>query len=60
VESVDKRKSKSEDANEGPASKKMKHHSVVRFYEEEYDKQVRLKWLDLCMFRFLHWRFLYR
>jgi hypothetical protein len=26
----------------------------VRFYEEDYDKQVGLKWLDLCMVRFLH------
>jgi len=58
VESADRRRSKSEDGNEGPASKKMKHPAVVQFYEEDYDKQVGLKWLDLCMVRFLHWRFL--
>ena len=43
MESADERKSKSEDGNEGPASKKMKHHHVVQFYEEDYDKQVGLK-----------------
>jgi hypothetical protein len=59
VENADRRRSKSEDGNEGPASKKMKHHAVVQFYEEDYDKQVGLKWLDLCMVRFLRWRFLY-
>jgi hypothetical protein len=43
VESAEERKSKSEVGNEGPVSKKMKHHPVVQFYEEAYDKQVGLK-----------------
>ena len=43
MESADKCKSNSEDGNEGPASKKMKYHPVVQFYEEDYDKQVGLK-----------------
>jgi hypothetical protein len=59
VDRADKHDSKPEDGNEGPASKKMKHHPVVQFYEEDYDKQVGLKWLDLCMVRYVHCRFLY-
>jgi hypothetical protein len=43
VESADKRKSKHEDGDKGPASKKMKHDPVLQFYEEEYDRQVGLK-----------------
>ena len=58
MESADRCKSKSEDVNEGPASKKIKHHAVVQFYEEDYDKQVGLKWPDLGKVRFAHWRFL--
>jgi len=59
VESAYKRNSKPEDGNEGPASKKMKHDPVLQFYEEDYDKQVGLKWLDLCMVRYVHCRFLH-
>jgi len=43
VESADEHKRKSEDSNEGPASKKMKQLPVVQFYEEDYDKQVGMK-----------------
>jgi hypothetical protein len=42
VERADKRKSKSENGNEGPVSKKMKHNPVLPFYEEDYHKKVGL------------------
>jgi hypothetical protein len=40
VESAEGHKSKSEDTNEGPVSKKMKHNILLQFYEEAYEKQV--------------------
>jgi hypothetical protein len=43
VESADKCKSKHEDGDKEPASKKIKLDPVVQFYEEDYDKQVGLK-----------------
>ena len=43
MESAEEHKRRSEDSNEGPASKKIKQHPVVQFYEEDYDKQVGLK-----------------
>ena len=53
MDRADKCDSKPEDGNEGPASKKMKHHPVVQFYEENYDKQVGLSgwicsWSGMC------------
>jgi hypothetical protein len=40
VESAEGQKSVPEDGSEGPVSKKMKHHHVLQFYEEAYEKQV--------------------